>query len=141
MKEVILLIMAGIFASIYNIMVLGAYALNEDKEFKNICLFFIIANTIKDTILFSMVLSNIFLRWLEGGDKMEEEANGNVSHPSHYNQGIEAIDIIESWDLNFSLGNAIKYILRSPYKGKQIEDLEKARWYIDREINRLKGDE
>ena len=70
-----------------------------------------------------------------------EEANKNVSHPSHYNQGIEAIDIIESWDLNFSLGNAIKYILRSPYKGKQIEDFEKARWYIDREINRLKGDE
>ena len=70
-----------------------------------------------------------------------EEENGNVSHPSHYNQGIEAIDIIESWDLNFSLGNAIKYILRSPYKGKQIEDLEKARWYIDREINRLKDKE
>ena len=65
---------------------------------------------------------------------MEEQVN----HPSHYNQGIEPIDIIESWDLNFSLGNAIKYILRSPYKGKQIEDLEKARWYIDREINRLK---
>ena len=69
-----------------------------------------------------------------------EEVNKNVSHPSHYNQGIEAIDIIESWDLNFSLGNAIKYILRSPYKGKQIEDLEKARWYIDREINRLKNE-
>ena len=70
-----------------------------------------------------------------------EEVNKNVSHPSHYNQGIEVIDIIESWNLNFSLGNAIKYILRSPYKGKQIEDLEKARWYIDREINKLKGDE
>ena len=69
-----------------------------------------------------------------------EEVNKNVSHPSHYNQGIEAIDIIESWELNFSLGNAIKYILRSPYKGKQIEDLEKARWYIDREINRLKDE-
>ena len=64
-----------------------------------------------------------------------------VDHPSHYRQGIEPIEVIESWDLNFSLGNAIKYILRSPYKGKQIEDLEKARWYIDREINRLKGDE
>ena len=68
---------------------------------------------------------------------MEEQVN----HPSHYQQGIEPIDIIESWDLNFSLGNAIKYILRSPYKGKQIEDLEKARWYIDREINRLKDKE
>ena len=65
----------------------------------------------------------------------------NVKKPMHYNQGIEPIDIIESWGLNFSLGNAIKYILRSPYKGKQIEDLEKARWDVDREINRLKGDE
>ena len=65
---------------------------------------------------------------------MEEQVN----HPSHYVKGIEPIEIIESWDLNFSLGNAIKYILRSPYKGKQIEDLEKARWYIDREIERLK---
>ena len=68
---------------------------------------------------------------------MEEQVN----HPSPYVKGIEPIDIIESWDLNFSLGNAIKYILRSPYKGKQIEDLEKARWYIDREINRLKDEE
>ena len=65
---------------------------------------------------------------------MEEQVN----HPAHYQQGIEPIEVIESWDLNFSLGNAIKYILRSPYKGKQIEDLEKARWYIDREIERLK---
>ena len=63
-----------------------------------------------------------------------------VNHPSHYVKGIEPIEVIESWDLNFSLGNAIKYILRSPYKGKQIEDLEKARWYIDREINRLKDE-
>ena len=62
MKETILLIMAGMLSTIYNIMVLGAYSLNEDKEFKNICLFFIVVNTIKDTILFSMVLSNIFLR-------------------------------------------------------------------------------
>ena len=69
---------------------------------------------------------------------MEEEANGNVSHPSHYNQGIEAIDIIESWGLNFSLGNVIKYTLRAPYKGKEIEDLEKAKWYLEREIIRLK---
>ena len=67
---------------------------------------------------------------------MEEQVN----HPSHYVKGIEPIDLIESWDLNFSLGNAIKCILRSPYKGKQIEDLEKARWYIDRDINRLKDE-
>ena len=141
MKEIIILIMAGILSVIYNIMALGAYSLHEDAEFKTICLAFIIANTIKDAILFGMILNSIFLGWLRGGGKMEEQVNKNVSHPSHYNQGIEAIDIIESWDLNFSLGNAIKYILRSPYKGKQIEDLEKARWYIDREINRLKDEE
>ena len=63
----------------------------------------------------------------------------NVNHPSHYQQGIEAIDVIESWRLNFSLGNVIKYTLRAPYKGKEIEDLEKARWYLDREIERLKN--
>ena len=64
----------------------------------------------------------------------------NVNHPSHYNKGIEPIDIIESWDLNFSLGNAIKYILRAPYKNDELEDLEKAKWYLEREIKRLKGE-
>lgn len=62
-----------------------------------------------------------------------------VNHPTHYNQGIEAIDIIESWGLNFSLGNAIKYILRSPHKGNQVEDLKKSLWYIQREIDRLEN--
>ena len=70
-----------------------------------------------------------------------EEVNKNVSHPSHYNQGIEAIDIIESWDLNFNLGNVIKYTLRAPYKENMIQDLEKAKWYLEREIIRLKKEE
>ena len=59
-----------------------------------------------------------------------------VNHPDHYNQGIEAIDIIESWNLNFSLGNAIKYILRAPYKGSKREDIKKAIWYLERELSR-----
>jgi len=63
-----------------------------------------------------------------------------VDHPSHYNKGkIEAIDIIEDWSLNFSLGCVIKYTLRAPYKGTELEDLEKARWYIEREIKRVQG--
>lgn len=69
-------------------------------------------------------------------EKKEKKVEA-VNHPSHYNKGIEAIDIIESWELNFSLGNAIKYILRAPHKGKQLEDLQKASWYINREIERL----
>ena len=62
MKEVILIIMAGILAVIYNIMVLGGYSVHEDVECKTICLAFIIANTIKGAILFGTVLSNVFLR-------------------------------------------------------------------------------
>lgn len=70
-------------------------------------------------------------------EDFELEKKESVNHPSHYNEGIEAIDIIESWNLNFSLGNAIKYILRAPYKSNTLEDLRKAKWYINREIEKL----
>jgi hypothetical protein len=58
-----------------------------------------------------------------------------VNHPPHYSVGgMEAIDVIEAFDLGFRLGNAVKYILRAGRKGSRREDLEKARWYLDREI-------
>lgn len=63
-----------------------------------------------------------------------------VSHPSHYTShpsGIECIQITEH--MNFCRGNAIKYIWRAGEKGNEIEDLEKARWYLDREVQRLKS--
>lgn len=66
----------------------------------------------------------------------------NVSHPTHYNQGkIEVIEAIEDWKVNFHRGNAIKYIARAGRKDmfKEIEDLEKAVWYINREIECLKA--
>ena len=61
-----------------------------------------------------------------------------VDHPDHYRRdtGHEAIDVIEAWGLGFCLGNAVKYIARAGLKGDAVEDLEKARWYIDREIAR-----
>jgi hypothetical protein len=62
-----------------------------------------------------------------------------VNHPPHYTShpsGIETIQITEH--MNFCLGNAIKYILRADLKGKKVEDLEKAVWYINREIARVK---
>jgi hypothetical protein len=63
----------------------------------------------------------------------------NVSHPEHYNKGtIEAINLIEDWDLNFSVGNVIKYMLRAPYKGEEVQDLEKAKWYLERHIENVK---
>lgn len=64
-----------------------------------------------------------------------------VNHPSHYTAypGIEVIQLTEH--LNFCRGNAVKYIARAGLKSDsdEIQDLEKARWYIDREIARLKS--
>ena len=63
-----------------------------------------------------------------------------INHPNHYNMGkYEAIDVIEDWKLNFHLGNTIKYISRAGYKDDIIQDLKKARWYLDREIQRLEN--
>lgn len=59
-----------------------------------------------------------------------------VNHPSYYQGKIEVIDFIEDKQLGFNLGNCIKYIARAGKKNpdKRIEDLKKARWYLDREI-------
>ena len=63
-----------------------------------------------------------------------------INHPSHYNMGrYEAIEIIEDWNLNFNLGNAVKYISRAGHKDDIVQDLKKALWYIDREIQRLEN--
>lgn len=66
----------------------------------------------------------------------------HVEHPAHYNTGsIEVIDAIEDWGFGegFNRGNAIKYIARAGKKNPEteIEDLRKARWYINEEIKRL----
>lgn len=73
----------------------------------------------------------------------ETAVNGDdpVSHPAHYTYGkIETIDFIEDKGLNFSRGNAVKYIVRAGHKQNELEDLEKAKWYIEREIKRIKGE-
>lgn len=60
-----------------------------------------------------------------------------VNHPAHYQGKIETIEYIEDKGLNYHLGNAVKYISRAGRKGgmeKYVEDLQKARWYIDRAI-------
>lgn len=59
-----------------------------------------------------------------------------IDHPTHYTRGgIEAIDAIEAWELGFNLGNVVKYVARCGHKGEALEDLQKARWYLDREID------
>lgn len=65
----------------------------------------------------------------------------NVDHPQHYGGDTvyEAIKVIEAHTLGFHLGNAVKYILRAGKKNpdKELEDLEKAQWYLDRRIKQL----
>ncbi len=62
-----------------------------------------------------------------------------VAHPAHYNKhpsGVECIDVVEH--MSFNVGNAVKYAWRADHKADSpIEDLKKARWYLDREIKRL----
>ena len=69
-----------------------------------------------------------------------------VNHPEYYggkDNIYEVIKVIESWDLDFCLGNTIKYISRAGVKNKEkeIEDLEKAKWYLNRKIQQLKNKE
>jgi len=64
-----------------------------------------------------------------------------VDHPPHYTFGnFEVIDVIEDWELGFHLGNTVKYIARAGRKNSsdKLTDLEKARWYLDRKIQKIK---
>lgn len=68
----------------------------------------------------------------------------NVEHPAHYNVGkIEVIDAINEWQLGFDLGNVVKYVARAGHKDpdKTVEDLKKARFYLDDSIKRLTQEE
>lgn len=68
----------------------------------------------------------------------EGQKTDPVNHPAHYTShpsGVECIQITEH--MNFNLGNAMKYIWRAGEKGNIVQDLEKARWYLDREIARV----
>jgi transcriptional regulator with XRE-family HTH domain len=70
----------------------------------------------------------------------EKDKKEMVNHPSHYNMGkYEAIDVIEDWNLNFNLGNAVKYISRAGHKDDIVQDLKKSLWYIEREIQRIEN--
>jgi transcriptional regulator with XRE-family HTH domain len=66
-----------------------------------------------------------------------EDSQDNVNHPPHYRAGgIETIDFIEAKDLNYRLGNVVKYVSRAGKKASDpIEDLKKAAWYLEREIS------
>jgi hypothetical protein len=67
--------------------------------------------------------------------EMIEPKHDPVNHPAHYKYGgIETIDFIEAKELGYNLGNVVKYITRSDHKGNRKQDLEKALWYLKREL-------
>ena len=76
-------------------------------------------------------------------DRNSDKANDAVNHPSHYTDGIEVIDYIESKHFPYHLGNAVKYISRAGKKNpnETITDLQKAVWYLNRYIGLLQKEE
>ena len=74
----------------------------------------------------------------DGQVRLVKALTDNVNHPPHYKAGgIETIDFIEAKSLNYNLGNVVKYITRADHKGNKLEDLQKAQWYLNREIKNL----
>lgn len=88
-----------------------------------------------------------FCRYVDYVDHLHDVHNAvvatpgdSVNHPPHYTthpSGVECITVTEH--MNFCRGNAVKYIWRAGEKGSELQDLKKARWYIDREIARLEN--
>jgi hypothetical protein len=61
----------------------------------------------------------------------------SVNHPGHYGgewNPYEVINVVVAWGLNFNLGNVVKYVSRAGKNGDALEDLRKARWYLDRDM-------
>ena len=84
--------------------------------------------------------------WMNEVHKPDPTANpvfDAVSHPSHYTEGrqYEPRKVIHDWGLNFNLGNAVKYISRAGRKGDALEDLKKARQYLDFEIEEMEKED
>jgi hypothetical protein len=80
--------------------------------------------------------------WTIDEDEPKKQEKEMVKHPAHYGGAenpYEAIKVIEAWDLGFCLGNTIKYIARAGKKDDTLQELEKALWYLKREIKTLKG--
>lgn len=59
-----------------------------------------------------------------------------MTTPNHYKEKVQPIDLIEAFDLNFNLGNVVKYVSRAGRKGEALEDLEKAFYYLKREMQK-----
>jgi hypothetical protein len=75
-------------------------------------------------------------------DERDLKAMNKINHPQHYGGAgntYEAIKVIEAWQVGFNLGNCLKYISRAGKKDDELEDLLKAKWYLEREIIKLRN--
>jgi len=69
---------------------------------------------------------------------MRKKKTDPVTNPAHYTfSSIEPLDAIDAWGLDYELGNVVKYVVRARFKGSEVEDLKKARFYLDHEIQRM----
>lgn len=88
------------------------------------------------------VISTSGAPWTIDEDEPKKQKKEMVKHPAHYggaDNPYEAIKVIEAWDLGFCLGNTVKYISRVGKKDDTLQELEKALWYLKREIKNIKG--
>jgi hypothetical protein len=84
------------------------------------------------SIVGGLTLTNV------GNDKVRWTKSDAVNHPAHYKVGgIETIDFIEAKKLGYNLGNVVKYLTRADHKGNRKQDLEKAKWYLERELSTM----
>ena len=75
-------------------------------------------------------------QWVAQTENNRQKEYDNVNKPFHYNQfPVEVIELTEH--LNFCRGNVVKYVCRAHLKNNELEDLKKAKWYLEREINRV----
>jgi len=70
--------------------------------------------------------------------KKKKENEDVINFPNHYTKGIETTNYIQSWNMDYVRGNIIKYVTRFPYKGTPVQDLEKAKWYLEYLIKQTK---
>ena len=112
----------------------------KKENWKQIGLFSSKVPMVKDSVTDTTPNRMAELAYEAGKPKFRMEGNRGdpVNHPAHYKVGgIETIDFIEAKKLGYNLGNVVKYITRSDHKGNRKQDLEKALWYLNRELSAM----
>ena len=110
-------------------------ALTDKSNWKQLGLFK--SNAPIDDIKVGSIVGGLTLTNV-GNDKVRWTKSDAVNHPAHYKVGgIETIDFIEAKKLGYNLGNVVKYLTRADHKGNRKQDLEKAKWYLERELSTI----